>query len=213
MKNNLVDYNYHLNDKNLFEKKKKYREALTRIIFNLKKLINIDLIISFNAFYYSEIEMRPAAIKNSIKYLVLHKENIYSPIENEILLFIYKKLNTKFDGSKLLVYSENEKKLFLKSNLVNKHKISVVGIPRTDGPISFKKQAPKNKILYFLIEENRGLPSYLLNIINRTNKLPTNIHKKIRKFSNETNYWKKMSEHTEKYLINFAKKSKISNYF
>ena len=56
--------------------------------------------------------MRPAAIKNSIKYLVLHKENIYSPIENEILLFIYKKLNAKFDGSKLLVYSENEKNCF-----------------------------------------------------------------------------------------------------
>ena len=84
-------------------------------------------------------------------------------------------MNAKFDGSKLLVYSENEK-IVLKSNLVNKNKISVVGIPRTDGPISFKK-APKNKILYFLIEENRGLPSYLLNIINRTNKLPTNILK------------------------------------
>ena len=63
LKNKLVDYNYHLNDKSLSEKKARYRETLTRIIFNLKKLINIDLIISFNAFYYSEIEMRPAAIK------------------------------------------------------------------------------------------------------------------------------------------------------
>ena len=41
LKNKLVDYNYHLNDKSLSEKKARYREIFKIIIFNLKKLINI----------------------------------------------------------------------------------------------------------------------------------------------------------------------------
>ena len=203
----VVDYNYHIKDQSLNLKKEQYREVLTKILFFLKKFIQIDIVLSFNAFYFAEVEMRKAAIKNSIKFVVLHKENIYSPIENEILFYMYENLNQKFDGTKLLVYSENEKKLFLNSNLVKKNQISVVGIPRADGSILSKKIKPKNKILYFLIEENRGLPNYLLKIINRTNRLPKKIEKKIKEFPKKNNFWKNMANTKENYLINFAKKN------
>ena len=171
------------------------------ILKDLKFNLPNNLIIKCYSSVVKDSDLIDAYVNSSIFISTSFEEGFGIPFLDALLfgcnclcssIGVYKEINLKYNKYNQNIY------------LVNKHKISVVGIPRTDGPISFKKQAPKNKILYFLIEENRGLPSYLLNIINRTNKLPTNIHKKIRKFSNETNYWKKMSEHTEKYLINFA---------
>ena len=207
LRDKVIDYNYHINDKSLEREKRSYRNALTKIFFYLKKFIKIDLIVGFNAFYMAEIELRKAALNNSLKFLVLHKENIYSPIENSILKFMYSKLNKKFDGTKLLVYSENEKNLFLKAKLVDKKKISVVGIPRTDSSINLRHIKPKNIILYFLIEENRGFPNHLINLINRTDRLPIKFFNKIKEHKNKNFFWKKMTNVTENFLINYSKKN------
>ena len=207
LRDKVIDYNYHINDKNLDTLKKKYEKTLTKIFFHLKKFLTIDLIIGFNAFYMAEIELRKAAKNNSIHFLVLHKENIYSPIENLFLKFMYSNLNHCFDGKKLLVYSENEKNLFLEAKLVKKKDIEVVGIPRTDSSINLRKTKPKKIILYFMIEENRGFPQHLINLIKRTDKLTKKLSKN---FENKPSYkymWKKMTILTENFLFNYAKKN------
>ncbi len=52
-----------------------------------------------------------------------------------------------------------EKKVLTKSNFVRENKVEVVGCSRLSESFSYKKITPKQKILYYAIENNRGLPN------------------------------------------------------
>ena len=55
------------------------------------------------------------------------------------------------------IYSDYAKKIFTETNFTDKDKIDVVGCSRLSKSISFKKKLPKNQILYYAIENRRGL--------------------------------------------------------
>ena len=95
--------------------------------------------------------------------LILHKESIHTEIQKKYFLYTYKKINEKFKGYKIAVYSKYAKKLLTESNIANNKKIDVVGCSRLDESFSYKKLKPKNQILYYAIQNSRGLPTALIN--------------------------------------------------
>ena len=72
-----------------------------------------------------------------------------SPNEELVVKGIYKHDNNKFGGYKIGVYSENEKKLIIKSNVATKQQVKVIGCARLDESFLIRKIKPKNKVVYF----------------------------------------------------------------
>ena len=98
-------------------------------------------------------------------------------------------------------FKKIEKKIDVKSELDNSDFIVL------SPGINLRKTKPKKIILYFMIEENRGYPQHLINLIKRTDKLTKKLSKN---FENKPSYkymWKKMTILTENFLFNYAKKN------
>ena len=98
-----------LHDKVINQKKLLYRKFLIELLKIFKRKFKLNAIISFNLFYKSDREIQEAS-KAGIKFFVIQKESVHSPIEEKIIENIYKKNSGKFKGEKVAVYSEAEKK-------------------------------------------------------------------------------------------------------
>ena len=129
---------------------------------------------------------------------------MHSPIEEKIIENIYKKNSGKFKGEKVAVYSEAEKKRMVKSGIVNPKDIEVIGCPRLDLAFDYQKIQPNNKqIIYYMIENNRGIPSWLYKIYKK---------KYIDSFleiknNNKKISWKNLNKLVCSLLIRFAEKN------
>ena len=56
----------------------------------------------------------------------------------------------------------------VKSGIVNPKDIEVIGCPRLDLAFDYQKIQPNNKqIIYYMIENNRGIPSWLYKIYKK----------------------------------------------
>ena len=141
-----------------FSNKKKielYKEYINKVLFYFKKLKNINLIISFNLNYKAEKIFQEINKNLNIKYVVLHKESLFS----ELTMEAYKKHFTNygtFFGDHICVYSEQFKNLLIDSKVADENKISLIGAPRLDLLIN-NKIFKDNYILYFLIRPMSGL--------------------------------------------------------
>ena len=167
--------------------KKLYINYLTNIFSILDKFIKLDGFISFNIFYRSEKYLEEVFNNLNKKYIILHKESAFTPIEEINSIKVYKKYNSESLANKISVYSENQKKILIKSKIGKDNQIHVNGCPRSDYAFRLRKIKPKkNIIIYYMIEKNRGS-----NLILKR----SNIN------------WKKLYDQTLKYLINFAKKN------
>ena len=107
---NLNDYKYLSDDKSINKRKLLYRNFLVELLKIFKRKFKLNAIISFNLFYKSDREIQEASKIVGIKFLVIQKESVHSPIEEKIIESIYKKNSGKFKGEKVAVYSEAEKK-------------------------------------------------------------------------------------------------------
>ena len=169
------------------KKKNLYVNFLTLVFKSLNDLIKLDGYISFNIFYFPEKYFEEACINLKSKYIILQKESAFSTSEQLKAISIYRKFNTKSLSHKISVYTENQKKMLIKSKIAHKNQIVVNGTPRSDYAFRLRKIAPKEKIIvFYLIEYNR--PSKGLLRLKKVN-------------------WKKLYNQTLDYLFEFAKKN------
>lgn len=140
-----------------FEKKsyENYLDFINRLFYILKKLLKINLIISFNLRYPSEKIFQRLDKKLNIKFIVLQKECLFN--KNVILnLKKYFVKQGKFNGDHITTYNHQFKDMLTSINFVGKDKITVVGMNRADR--YFKTQNNyQNHILYFLIRPKTGI--------------------------------------------------------
>ncbi len=151
------DYFTKISKPELLYKKKRFIESLTNIFNSLNIFIKLDGFISFNVFYYAEKYFDEVCINLNKKFVILHKESTFTPIEEKNATKMYEKHNDKSSASKISVYSESQKKILIKSNIGNKKQIIVNGCPRSDYSFKLRNVKPKNNIIvFFLIEKKRG---------------------------------------------------------
>ncbi len=169
------------------KKKNLYVNFLTMVFESLNNLIKLDGYISFNIFYFPEKYFEEACIKLKSKYIILQKESAFNDSEQLKAVSIYRKFNTKSLSHKISVYTENQKKILIKSKIAHEDQIVVNGTPRSDYAFRLRKIAPKEKIIvFYLIEYDR--PSKGLLSLKKIN-------------------WKKLYNQTLDYLLEFAKKN------
>ena len=202
---NVSDYKYYDTSNKIIRAKKKYRENLIKIIGILKEEFRFNGFISFNFNYFAERELHGACKSLKIKFIILHKECVWSPYEELVINKIYRDYSKKFEGYKIGVYSENEKKLITSSKVAKKKQVKVIGCSRLDKSFLIKKIKPKNKVVYFMIEDMRGLPNVYFRKYNES-------FKKQFKFYNNKNYknlnWAHLRKKTTDIIIQLAKENK-----
>ena len=138
-------------------KKKRNVEFLTKTFFILTKFFKLDGFISFNLFYYNEKYLEEVCQNLNIKYIVLHKESVFSPYEEKHMTKLYQNNNDKSLAYKISVYSNNQKKIMIQSKIATKEQLTVNGCPRSDYAFRLRKIKPKRKmIIFYLIEYERG---------------------------------------------------------
>ena len=138
-------------------KKKIYVKTLIKIFNSLNKFLKFDAFISFNIFYYAEKYLDEVCINLNIKFIILHKESTFTPIEEKGATKIYERYNDKSFANKISVYSKCQKNILVKSKIANKKQIIVNGCPRSDYSFDLRKIKPQsNFIVFYLIEKKRG---------------------------------------------------------
>ena len=151
----------------------------------LNNLINFNVFVSFNIFYYAEKNLDIVFKKIKKKFFILHKESTFTPIEEIAAPKIYEKYNQKTITDKISVYSKKQRKILVSSKIANIKQIIVNGCPRSDYAFKLRKKKPKdNVIVYYLIEDKRSS-----NLLLTDKKLN----------------WKKLSDKTLSYLLDYAK--------
>ena len=166
------------------KKKNSYINFLTSTFRYLEYFIQFDGFISFNLFYYAEKYFEEVCKNLNKKFIILHKESAFTPLEEKKAPLIYKKFNDKSLSHKISVYTESQKKILLKSKIAHKNQIAVIGTPRSDYSFRLRKIAPKEKVIvFYLIEYNRYTP--------------------ISGFKGKN--WGRLYNQTLKYLFEFAK--------
>ncbi len=171
---------------NFFFKKNKdldlYKNYVNKVFFYFNKIININLIISFNLMYKSERVLQKLDQNLDVKFLVCQKECLFNEDVLKNLKNRFLKLD-KFTGDHITVYNEQFKSMIISTNHVDPNKITVVGMSRAD--YYFNKQAKKqDHVLFFLINPDTGLINSNLN------------------FS-----WNELAENTLTSTLNFAEKN------
>jgi len=144
--------------------KKKYKIFLIEFLKKLKKQYNFNSFIGFNFEYFAEIDLHNVCSELKIPFLILYKESVTSELDKNYRVHILRKKREKFQGYKMALYSNFAKKYLTESNFVNKNQVEVVGCPRLSKSFSLKKISPKNQILYYAIENGRGLPNPMVKI-------------------------------------------------
>lgn len=132
-----------------------YIEYINEVFSSFKKFKNITLIVSFNLNYKAERIIQKLHKKINIKYIVLHKESLFS----KDVMNLYKKKFLKyglFTGDHICVYNDKFKKLLISSKVANTNNVSSIGMPRLDNFFQHKN-IKSNQILYFLIRPLSGL--------------------------------------------------------
>ncbi len=190
----------YLSEKNIKELKNKYISFLINFLKNLKKFYKYDGFIGFNYEYEAEEDLHKACSKLNISFLVIYKESVLTELENKYRIHTLRKKRDKFAGYKLAMYSEYAKNTHVKSNFVEKRSVEVVGCSRLGESFSYKKIKPKNKILYYVIENHRGLPNYWVKVFGNKVFEDLKIHKKY----NPNFNWKPLHIKIVKTLKKFA---------
>lgn len=153
-KKNISDFS--VEQKKIF--RKKYINFLVKFLNILKIKYKINAFIGFNYIYYAEKELHEACNQVRIPFLLLYKETVLTEIEIIYLKYILQSTKERFNGFKVAVYSNFAKEILTETNFSDENKIEVVGCSRLGESFSYKKISPKNQIVYYAIQNDRGLP-------------------------------------------------------
>ena len=127
-----VDDNTYANlDKKIEQVKDDYMEAWRSIIKGLPNSARPDAITTANFGYYAERELARACELENIPFIAMHKECLKSNGRLEFFKVIYQRRG-KFEGRKILVYNDRERKLQIDSGVARSDQVVVCGMPRLD---------------------------------------------------------------------------------
>ena len=181
------DYFTKITNSNEMNKKRLYVKFLTSTFNSLNKFLRLDGFISFNIFYYAEKYFDEVCRNLNKKFIILHKESTFTPIEEKGAINIYKNHNERTLSHKISVYSEIQKKILIKSKIANNNQVVVNGCPRSDYAFRLRKIKPKKDIIvYYMIESKRGS-----DLVSHKSRID----------------WTKLYNQTLKYLIEYAKQN------
>tara|TARA_B100000965_G_scaffold332564_1_gene297153 strand:+ start:784 stop:2070 length:1287 start_codon:yes stop_codon:yes gene_type:complete len=179
------DYFTKIKGREKIYKKKKYVKSLTKIFSSLNKFINFDSLISFNIFYYAEKYLDEVCKNLDKKFIILHKESTFTPLEEKGASKIYGENNDKSFATKISVYSKSQKEILIKSKIADKKQIVVNGCPRSDYSFKLRRVKPQNDlIVYYLIDKRRSQ-----NLLSKKNRFN----------------WDELYLQTLKYLLEYTK--------
>ncbi len=157
------DYFTKIKEPKKVHKKNLYIKSLTKIFDSLNKFINFDCFLSFNIFYYAEKYLDEVCKNLNKKFIVMHKESTFTPLEEKGAAKIYRKYNDKSLASKISVYSNSQKKILLKSKIADKKQIIVNGCPRSDYSFKLRKIRPQNNVIVFYLIDKKRSQNLILN--------------------------------------------------
>lgn len=180
--------------------KEQYLIFLTKLLKVLKKKHKISAFIGFSFAYFAEKDLQKACSQIKLPFLLLLKESVVTEFEKNYYVHTLKKINEKFNGYRIAVYSNLAKKILTQSNFVDKNKVEVIGCSRLSESFSFKKKSPKNQILYYAVQSDRGLPHKFIKTFGKKFFEDLKSHK----FYNSKYNWNDLHLKTLKVLKKFA---------
>ncbi len=140
----------------------RYRAFLTRFWRALDPHHRIDAVISGNFGYYAERELAAALEGLGVPFIVLHKENSWTPGTQDFWGKIYRERRGPFLGRRILVYSQIERDLQLGAEIANPERIEVVGMPRLDAVHRWRAdhvgETPRPIVLLASFPPDVGMP-------------------------------------------------------
>lgn len=127
----LSNKRYDTDDPTIAVTKLRYRNFLFRVWQHLLRYKHIDAVLAANYGYYNQREFAAALREAGTPFIALHKENVKSPGRIEYWRPIYQ-ARGRFEGSKILVYSDTERQLQITGGVASPNDIIVTGMPRLD---------------------------------------------------------------------------------
>lgn len=116
----------------IHKQKNKLCGYLTDFIRYLAEECDFKCIITCSFWYVADIEWAKASRLAGVPFIALHKECLKDDSSEQFYIDFYKDSNFKFNGNKLVVYNEREKKLLVESNVCEEENIIVAGCLRVD---------------------------------------------------------------------------------
>ncbi|MBD3308032.1 hypothetical protein GF339_16440 [candidate division KSB3 bacterium] len=112
--------------------KQAYRQFLIQMWSRLRRVIQIDAVLTANFGYRSEQELAAALESLGIPCIALHKENLKTPKIAELYAEACRLYRTPFLGRKIFVYNEIERQAQITGRIVAPEDVIVTGVPRFD---------------------------------------------------------------------------------
>lgn len=212
----LSNYSYWEKVKNYQKEKMECIEFYLKFLNILKLFLNANYIFCQNFVYSFVYDLFDAAKKKNIKCIVLMKETCSPPGHQKFIVEnFYNK--TKFNGSKILFYSNEQKINYLSVEGI-KNKSDVIGTPKSDLILNnFSKQ---EKLIYeaalffsVAIDKMNGIPEHVSKGLDLKNKVEQ-FHLNFIKIANNTPNKKflikmKMNKHKNLFLNPLLKKYQV----
>lgn len=160
------DNNYLTGDHELEEAKPRLRTLWRDVLPDVLGPLDIRAAFTGNFSYAAEQELAGAFRELGRPFIALHKECLKTPGLEPFYVDVYQKYKNNFQGNKVLVYNEIEKRIQLNAGVVDESDIEVCGMPRMDRVHDARKKlsqkpelAPdKPLVLFFLFNTKAGLP-------------------------------------------------------
>jgi hypothetical protein len=127
----------------LIEVQEQLRTFLRKFLVSLYSILNVDCVIGAAVHYRQDFDWGLVSDEIRVPYIVLHKENIYTPEAYELLEAKYKKIG-RFKGSHIVVHNDLMKEFFIKSGCCNPDNISALGCLRMDEFVKRVKLSSRN---------------------------------------------------------------------
>jgi glycosyltransferase involved in cell wall biosynthesis len=151
----LSNKRYDTDDPAIEASKQCYRNFLSDVWRHFSRHSPIDAVLTANYGYYNQREFAAALRQAGTPFIALHKENVKSPGRVKYWHPIYR-ARGRFEGTKILVYSNTERELQITSGVANAGDVVVTGMPRLDRVHRWRKeyhdQAPAtgpHQLLFF----------------------------------------------------------------
>ena len=110
------DNNYCGHDADIQKEKKALRLFWERVLAALRRRHPIDAVLSGNFSYAAEQELAGACKATGIGFIALHKECLKTPGLEPFYKEIYKNRKNNFQGSKICVYNDIERRIEIEFN-------------------------------------------------------------------------------------------------
>jgi len=119
-------------NESLIKIQKQIRKFMKNFLRSLYSRLNVNCVIGAGILYPQDYEWGLVSNSIGVPYVVMHRENLYSPtFLKKGLPDIFRQMN-KFAGEHIIVHNEMIKSAIIDSGIVNPEKISSLGCLRMD---------------------------------------------------------------------------------